>query len=99
LHGDHLPPTTGPGYQGDARRLGGIDTQDRGYGAGARAGLPFAIATVVLGVSFGVLARQLGPRATAVIALLAPALLLRAPVLLVLAVAVATTALLRLLGG
>ena len=33
---------------------------DRGYGAGARAGLPFAIATVVLGVSFGVLARQLG---------------------------------------
>jgi uncharacterized membrane protein len=75
--------------------------------------------------------RQLGPRATAVIALLAPALLtalvlvdtvtagrrlvvdarlagvaaagvallLRAPVLLVLAVAVATTALLRLLGS
>jgi uncharacterized membrane protein len=75
--------------------------------------------------------RRLGPRATAVIALLAPALLtalvlvdtvtagrrlvvdarlagvaaagvallLRAPVLLVLAVAVATTALLRLLGG
>jgi 4-azaleucine resistance transporter AzlC len=33
---------------------------DRGYGAGARAGLPFAVATVVLGVSFGVLARQLG---------------------------------------
>jgi 4-azaleucine resistance transporter AzlC len=41
-----------------------MDTQnrpgDRGYAAGARAGLPFAIATVVLGVSFGVLARQLG---------------------------------------
>jgi 4-azaleucine resistance transporter AzlC len=33
---------------------------DRSYGAGARAGMPFAIATVVLGVSFGVLARQLG---------------------------------------
>jgi 4-azaleucine resistance transporter AzlC len=33
---------------------------DRGYAAGARAGLPFAVATVVLGVSFGVLARQLG---------------------------------------
>jgi 4-azaleucine resistance transporter AzlC len=33
---------------------------DRGFAAGARAGLPFAIATVVLGVSFGVLARQLG---------------------------------------
>jgi 4-azaleucine resistance transporter AzlC len=33
---------------------------DRGYGAGARAGLPFAVATVLLGVSFGVLARQLG---------------------------------------
>ena len=33
---------------------------DRGSGAGARAGLPFAVATIVLGVSFGVLARQLG---------------------------------------
>jgi 4-azaleucine resistance transporter AzlC len=33
---------------------------DRGYAAGARAGLPFAVATVVLGVSFGVLARQFG---------------------------------------
>jgi 4-azaleucine resistance transporter AzlC len=33
---------------------------DRGYRAGARAGMPFAVATVVLGVSFGVLARQLG---------------------------------------
>jgi 4-azaleucine resistance transporter AzlC len=33
---------------------------DRGYGAGARAGLPFAVATIALGVSFGVLARQLG---------------------------------------
>jgi 4-azaleucine resistance transporter AzlC len=33
---------------------------DRGYAAGARAGLPFAVATIVLGVSFGVLARQLG---------------------------------------
>jgi 4-azaleucine resistance transporter AzlC len=32
----------------------------RGYRAGARAGLPFALATIVLGVSFGVLARQLG---------------------------------------
>ena len=32
----------------------------RGYAAGARAGLPFAVATAVLGVSFGVLARQLG---------------------------------------
>jgi 4-azaleucine resistance transporter AzlC len=30
------------------------------YAAGARAGLPFAVATAVLGVSFGVLARQLG---------------------------------------
>jgi 4-azaleucine resistance transporter AzlC len=41
-----------------------VDTEDRpadrGYAAGARAGLPFAVATVVLGVSFGVLARQLG---------------------------------------
>jgi predicted branched-subunit amino acid permease len=33
---------------------------DRGYAAGARAGLPLAVATVVLGVSFGVLASQLG---------------------------------------
>jgi 4-azaleucine resistance transporter AzlC len=33
---------------------------DRGCAAGARAGLPFAVATVMLGVSFGVLARQLG---------------------------------------
>jgi hypothetical protein len=33
---------------------------DRGYAAGTRAGLPFAVATVVLGVSFGVLARQFG---------------------------------------
>ena len=30
------------------------------YLAGARAGLPFAIATLVLGISFGVLARSLG---------------------------------------
>src|SRR3712207_8084937 len=30
------------------------------YLAGARAGLPFALATFVLGVSFGVLARSLG---------------------------------------
>ena len=34
---------------------------DRGYRAGARAGLPFAVATVVLGVSFGVLARPAYP--------------------------------------
>jgi predicted branched-subunit amino acid permease len=33
---------------------------DRGYGAGARKGLPFAVATALLGVSLGVLARQLG---------------------------------------
>ena len=33
---------------------------DRGYAAGARAGLPFAVATLLLGASFGVLARQLG---------------------------------------
>jgi 4-azaleucine resistance transporter AzlC len=32
----------------------------RSYRDGARAGLPFAVATAVLGVSFGVLARQLG---------------------------------------
>ena len=47
-----------------ASRLGGVDRQgrptERGYRAGARAGLPFAVATAVLGVSFGVLARQLG---------------------------------------
>ena len=30
------------------------------YFAGARAGLPFALATLVLGISFGVLARSLG---------------------------------------
>jgi 4-azaleucine resistance transporter AzlC len=34
--------------------------EDRGYVAGARAGLPFAVATLLLGASFGVLARQLG---------------------------------------
>ena len=33
---------------------------DRGYAAGARAGLPFAVATLLLGASFGLLARQLG---------------------------------------
>jgi predicted branched-subunit amino acid permease len=33
---------------------------DRGYAAGVRAGVPFAVATVVLGVSFGVLAGELG---------------------------------------
>jgi 4-azaleucine resistance transporter AzlC len=38
---------------------GGRATGGR-YAAGARAGLPFAVATAVLGVSFGVLARQLG---------------------------------------
>lgn len=37
-----------------ARRDGGS------YLAGARAGLPFALATLVLGISFGVLARSLG---------------------------------------
>ena len=31
-----------------------------GYRAGARAGIPFAVATLVLGISFGVLARSLG---------------------------------------
>jgi len=30
------------------------------YLAGARAALPFALATLVLGISFGVLARSLG---------------------------------------
>ncbi len=30
------------------------------YLAGARASLPFALATLVLGISFGVLARSLG---------------------------------------
>jgi len=37
--------------------------RERGSGvylAGARAGLPFALATFVLGISFGVLARSLG---------------------------------------
>jgi 4-azaleucine resistance transporter AzlC len=33
---------------------------DKGYLAGARAAVPFALATAVLGVSFGVLARSLG---------------------------------------
>ena len=47
--------------EGDARgrgeqRRAGSD----GYLAGVRAGLPFALATAVLGVSFGVLARSLG---------------------------------------
>src|ERR687886_279839 len=39
---------------GSERERGGV------YIAGARAGLPFALATFVLGVSFGVLARSLG---------------------------------------
>ena len=38
------------------RRAAGSDR----YFAGARAGLPFALATLVLGISFGVLARSLG---------------------------------------
>jgi predicted branched-subunit amino acid permease len=33
---------------------------DKGYLAGARAAAPFALATAVLGISFGVLARSLG---------------------------------------
>jgi branched chain amino acid efflux pump len=41
--------------RGEQRRAGGGE-----YLAGIRAGLPFALATVVLGVSFGVLARSLG---------------------------------------
>lgn len=40
---------TGQGYDDDKRYL-----------AGARAAVPFALATAVLGVSFGVLARSLG---------------------------------------
>jgi 4-azaleucine resistance transporter AzlC len=39
---------------GSERERGGV------YVAGARAGVPFALATFVLGVSFGVLARSLG---------------------------------------
>lgn len=38
----------------EARRSGGS------YLAGGRAGLPFALATVVVGISFGILARSLG---------------------------------------
>src|ERR671915_232569 len=34
--------------------------EGEGYRAGARAGIPFAVATLVLGISFGVLARSLG---------------------------------------
>jgi 4-azaleucine resistance transporter AzlC len=50
-------------------RTAGMDATRRGkrrsrgggrYRAGARAGLPFAVATFVLGISFGVLARSLG---------------------------------------
>jgi 4-azaleucine resistance transporter AzlC len=40
----------------ERRLAGGSD----GYLAGARASLPFALATLVLGISFGVLARSLG---------------------------------------
>ncbi len=40
----------------EGRRAAGSDR----YRAGARAGLPFALATLVLGISFGVLARSLG---------------------------------------
>src|ERR671926_1209287 len=40
----------------------GVESEHGGgvYLAGARAGLPFALATLVLGISFGVLARSLG---------------------------------------
>jgi 4-azaleucine resistance transporter AzlC len=45
----------------DETRRGERRTRGGGrYRAGARAGLPFAVATFVLGVSFGVLARSLG---------------------------------------
>jgi 4-azaleucine resistance transporter AzlC len=37
-----------------------MDGAKEGYRAGARAGIPFAVATLVLGISFGVLARSLG---------------------------------------
>jgi 4-azaleucine resistance transporter AzlC len=40
----------------EGRQVAGSDR----YLAGARAGLPFALATLVLGISFGVLARSLG---------------------------------------
>ena len=40
----------------ERERAGGSDR----YRAGARAGLPFAVVTLVLGISFGVLARSLG---------------------------------------
>ena len=40
----------------ERKRAGGSDR----YRAGARAGLPFAVVTLVLGISFGVLARSLG---------------------------------------
>ncbi len=40
----------------ERKRAGGSDR----YHAGARAGLPFAVVTLVLGISFGVLARSLG---------------------------------------
>src|ERR671910_1949836 len=38
----------------------GRERGSRDYLAGARAGVPFALATFVLGISFGVLARSLG---------------------------------------
>jgi 4-azaleucine resistance transporter AzlC len=37
-----------------------MDGTKEGYRAGARASIPFAVATLVLGISFGVLARSLG---------------------------------------
>ena len=37
-----------------------VTDSGRGYRAGVRAGLPFAVPTLVLGISFGVLARSLG---------------------------------------
>ena len=56
------------GPENAVERPAGMESKDRRerradsarYRAGARAGLPFAVATFVLGVSFGVLARSLG---------------------------------------
>jgi predicted branched-subunit amino acid permease len=49
-------------------RRGELNEDTSRYLAGARAGLPFALAVVVLGIYFGVLARSLGWGALAPIA-------------------------------
>ena len=53
--------SSNPGGREDLRPGGeGWETGSEPYLAGARAALPFALATFVLGISFGVLARSLG---------------------------------------